>query len=57
MLPHTYDTLEFFMHLYIIISSEKNVYQNLILIVGSGETIEEKRGNEDMKTVMYIYLN
>lgn len=45
------------MHVYIIISWEKNVYQNLILIVGSDETTEEKRRKEDMKTVMYIYLN
>lgn len=48
--------LEFLKHLYIIISFEKNMYQNLILVVVSSETVEEKRGKEDMKTVMYIYI-
>lgn len=48
--------LEFLKHLYIIISLEKNMYQNLILVVVSSETVEEKRGKEDMKTVMYIYI-
>lgn len=48
--------LEFLKHLYIIISFEKDMYQNLILVVVSSETVEEKRGKEDMKTVMYIYI-
>lgn len=48
--------LEFLKHLYIIISFEKNMYQNLILVVVSSETVEEKRGKEDTKTVMYIYI-
>lgn len=48
--------LEFLKHLYIIISFERNMYQNLILVVVSSETVEEKRGKEDTKTVMYIYI-
>lgn len=38
-MPYTFDLLEFLKHLYIIISFEKNMYQNLILIVGSHETV------------------
>lgn len=32
------------------------MYQNLILVMVSSKTVEEKRGKEDMKTVMYIYI-
>lgn len=44
-----------FLSTYSILSFEKNVYQNLIFGMGSGETVEEKRGKEDMKSVMHLY--
>lgn len=46
-----------FLSTYSILSFGKNVYQNLIFTMGSGETVKEKRGKEDTKSVMCIYAN